>query len=336
MILITGGTGFIGGFLMQQLLASGKKIRAIKRKSSVIPKAFEDIETIEWVEADLIDYFSLEDAFQNITEVYHCAAIVSFDASDKKQINQVNVDGTTHIVNLCLANQARLVYVSSVAALGSNEEPDQLISEKTAWIWDKNKGPYSISKYEAEREVWRGIAEGLDAVIVNPSIVIGPFDDKTESGKLFTLIEKGFKFYPKGTAGFVNVRDVAKIMVLLMERRDITGESFILNASNSSYHTLFSKYAALIGQEAPNIPISKRVMGIAWRFVAIGKALGIGKGALTKEIAQSSNKSTLYSNQKLVDTLHFSFTSLEDTLNDIVSHNSFTKNTKLTSETINY
>lgn len=318
MILITGGTGFIGSSLIKQLLAYGKSVRAIKRHNSIIPKNLRNNSKIEWVEADLSDYFSLQNAFKGIKEVYHCAALVSYDPADKKQLFKTNVEGTTHIVNLCQDYQVRLLYVSSVAALGDNER-NKVITERTHWVWNKTKSRYSISKYEAEREVWRGIAEGLNAVIINPSIVIGPSKGESESGRIFELLEKGLNFYPTGSAGFIDVDDVVKIMITLMKKVDIIGESFILNAINISYRELFAEYSILIGKKPPKHSANQGLMELAWRFVAVFKLFGIKRFGLTKEIALASIKKNVYSNQRIVETLDYSFKALDKSLKEIHS-----------------
>lgn len=318
MILITGGTGFIGSYLIKQLLSSEKPIRAIKRVHSIIPDFLKDNSQIEWVDADVLDYFALEEAFKDVSEVYHCAAMVSYASEDKKQLMKVNVEGTTHIVNLCLDKQVKLVYVSSVAALGSNVK-GKPVTENTPWVWSKHKSNYSISKYEGEREVWRGIAEGLRAVIVNPSVVIGVSHGRSESNKIFELLEKGINFYPPGSAGFINVEDVAKIMTQLMARSDVFGDAYLLNESNISYKDLFLKYAFLTGKPAPKHVADKGLMGIAWRIATVLRAFGIKRFGLTKEIAQASVKKNLYSNQKIVETLNYSFKPLDESLEEIHS-----------------
>lgn len=316
MILVTGGTGFIGSYLIKQLLSSGKSIRAIKRHDSIVPEFLQAYSQIEWVEADLLDYFSLLEAFKGISEVYHCAALVSYLSEDKKRIMQVNVEGTTHIVNLCLDCKAKLVYVSSVAALGDNEKGRD-IDEKSYWIWNKHKSRYSISKYEAEREVWRGIAEGLSAIIVNPSVVIGVSNGESESGRIFELLEKGLNFYPSGSAGFVSVNDVAAIMVELMSRTNALGNSFILNERNISYKDLFTKYSSLTGNPPPRYSINEGLMGVAWRIVSLLRGFGIRRFGLTKEIALASLKKNTYSNKKITHSLSYAFKPLEKSLEEI-------------------
>lgn len=318
MILVTGGTGFIGSYLIKQLLLSGKSIRAIKRHDSIIPAFLQTYSQIEWVEADLLDYFSLLEAFKGVSEVYHCAALVSYLSEDKKKIMKVNVEGTIHIVNLCLDCKVKLIYVSSVAALGDNEKGRD-INEKSYWVWNKHKSRYSISKYEAEREVWRGIAEGLSAIIVNPSVVIGVSNGKSESGRIFELLEKGLNFYPCGSAGFVNVNDVATIMVELMSRPDALGNAYILNERNISYKELFTRYSILTGNPPPKYRIDKSLMGFAWRIVSLFRAFGIKRFGLTKEVALASIKKNTYSNQKIIKTLNYSFKPLEKSLEEIHS-----------------
>lgn len=318
MILVTGGTGFIGSTLIQHLIASGKSVRALKRLHSTIPTILQHQDTIEWVDGDLLDYFSLKDAFKGITQVYHCGAKVSYVSSDKKQLMRVNIEGTTHIVNLCLANACRLVHVSSIAALGDDEK-GKTITEKTPWVWNKEKSNYSISKYEAEREVWRGISEGLDAVIVNPSVVIGASLEQSESGKIFELLEKGLSFYPAGGTGFVDVEDVVTIMIKLMNDRNLSGEGFIINTENLSYQELFSRYAQVSQKKAPAHLANKTVLGIAWRLLYLTRLFGIKSIGITKEMAQASSKKSSYSNKKILDTLQYSFKPLQESFQEIHS-----------------
>ncbi len=313
MILVTGGTGFIGATLIEQLLAAGHSVRAIKREFSNIPISLKNNSQLTWMEADLYNFFTLKDAFVGITKVYHCAALVSYDPKDQKVVMKTNAEGTAHIVNLCLENNVRLIHLSSVAALGEadNDEP---ISEKTGWEWNKKKSGYSISKYEAEREVWRGMAEGLDAVIVNPSVVIGAPRNNPKSGRIFKLIDKGLKFYPPGSIGIVDVEDVAKIMIMLMERTDISNENFILSAENVTYKALFAEYSALCGRNTPAIPAKKWLLSIAWRLHRLKSAIGLHNSGLTKEIARASLKRNKYTNDKIVKTLTFSFIPIKQSL----------------------
>lgn len=315
MILVTGGTGFIGSLVIKKLLETGKSVLAIKRKSSKIPQKLLYKPNLFWFDADITDYFSLEDVFTNVTQVYHCAGMVSFDPADRDQLMKVNVEGTTHIVNLCLDKKARLIHVSSVAALGDGKD-SAFITEKSKWEWSSRQSAYSVSKFEAEREVWRGTAEGLDAVIVNPTVVIGG-EDNTNASKLFSLVEKGLKYYPTGSTGFVDVEDVANIMIQLMESPQITDTNFVINHVNLSYQELFNQYAALINKTPPSTPTNRYLLSFAWRAQRVLSKLGLSKATLTKDVVRSSLKKNKYSNEKITTTLNYIFKPLEISLQEI-------------------
>ena len=197
MILVTGGTGFLGSELIKQLTDSGLAVRALKRKTSSIPSIIDNNPLIDWFEADINEPATLEDAFVGITKVFHCAAFVSFNPKDKKQLFHVNIEGTSNLVNLCIENDCRLLHVSSVAALGNAKKGKQ-ITEQDFWEYDAKAHAYGLSKYEGEMEVWRGITEGLDAVIVNPSVIIGKNAGFEGSGAIFKLVKGGFPFYTDG------------------------------------------------------------------------------------------------------------------------------------------
>jgi len=258
MILITGATGLVGSHLAFELIRSGHAVRALRRPDSrfeMIKKVFslysdnpeELFSKIEWVDGDILDIFSLEDAMEGAEEVYHCAALVSFLPEDKKRLIRINTEGTANVVNAALEKKIRkLCHVSSIAALGRPEHQSDLIDENLVWKPSKHNSAYAISKYGAEREVWRGTAEGLDAVIVNPSIVLGLAGPGMGSSRIFNTVRDGLKFYPPGKNGFVDVRDVARAMILLMES-DIRNERFILNAENLEYKKLLGMMAVARG-----------------------------------------------------------------------------------------
>jgi dihydroflavonol-4-reductase len=237
MILVTGATGFLGSEVAKQLVAQGNRIRCIKRGTSKIPLVLSALQgSIEWVEADLLDIFTLENALEDITQVYNCAAWVSLKQADKEPMIYTNVTGTANLVNLCAKNNIRVVHVSSVGAIG-DAKPGELITENHHLDQAIETDGYAISKLESEMEIWRGIAEGLDAVIVNPSIIIGPHAGVNGSGALFEIVRKGFKFYTTGSGGFVDVEDVAKCMIALMST-SISGERYIISAENHNYKEL--------------------------------------------------------------------------------------------------
>ncbi|MCL6524370.1 MAG: NAD-dependent epimerase/dehydratase family protein [Thermoflavifilum sp.] len=262
-ILVTGATGLLGSHLIRHLVAQGLSVKAIYRAQ--IPDFPEEIQDkVEWVKADLLDLAAMREALQDVHQVYHCAGKVSFSRKARRELMQVNVDGTRQLVDLCLDMQVkRLVHVSSVAALGRGEG-EQHITEQSLPEDRKFHSAYALSKYLGEMEVWRGMAEGLQVVVVYPTIILGPGHWHTGSPALFQKIYAGFPFYSTGVNGFVDVRDVAKAMHLLM-CANINGERFILNGDNWSYRQLFTTIAQYFHQPPPRFP-ANQWMGecVAW------------------------------------------------------------------------
>jgi nucleoside-diphosphate-sugar epimerase len=229
MILITGATGLVGSHLTFDLVSKGWQVMALKRPDSDLTmirnvfRLYSDepevlFSRINWVEGDLMDVYLLEDSLQEGDDVYHCAALVSFLPGDRKKLMRVNTEGTANLVNAALEKKVRkLCYVSSIAALGRPEHQDDVIDERLVWKTSRNNSNYAVSKYGGEREVWRGIAEGLNSVIVNPGIILGVAGPTQGSSRIFNVVWEGLKFYPTGKNGFVDVRDVARAMLQLME-----------------------------------------------------------------------------------------------------------------------
>jgi len=322
MIVVTGGTGFVGAHLLYDLCQNHSHIRAIKRQDSDIEqvkKTFayysEDAETlfqkIEWIDSDVSDYLSLEKAFEGANQIYHAAAIVSFRENDRQKMIEINVQGTANVVNAALYRKVKkLCYVSSIAALGRGES-NQLVTEETPWKDSDKSSPYSISKYKAELEVWRGIEEGLSAVIVNPSIILGPAKWNNGSALLFSTIWKGIKFYTAGVNGFVYVRDVSRAMIELMES-DISAQRFTLNAENVNYQTLFNLMAQELGKPKPTIAVKSWMIELSWRLLKFVSVFTGKDPLITKATARSSVQISRYSNQKVKETIGFEFTSLEE------------------------
>ena len=268
---------------------------------------------IEFVYGDLTDYDILEEAMKDVDEVYHCAAVVSFDPSDKKSIMTINVEGTKNMVNAALyCRVKKFCHVSSIAALGRALEGEP-IDEESPWTQSKNNSVYSISKHEAEMEVWRGIAEGLNATIVNPSLILGAGRWNTSSCELFATIAKGFPFYTEGVNGFVDVKDVVRAMIILMENNKF-GQRYCLNGALISYKELFSLMADNFKVKAPHIKVGKTLSEIAWRiFWFFGKLQG-KKPLITKETARTATRIYSYSSNKIIKDLNFKFTPIDESI----------------------
>lgn len=327
MILVTGGTGLVGSHLLYELVQQNEPVRAIIRnrnKIDQVKKVFAYysndseslIQKINWVDGDLLDIYSLNNAFKDIKKVYHCAAIVSFDGKNKTQMIEANVQGTENVVNLCLANQIeKLCHVSSIASLGGAVN-GEIINEDSKWTSSKNHSAYSASKFKSEMEVWRGIQEGLNAVIVNPSVIMGPGFWKSGSGSLFAKAANGMKYFTSGATGFVDVRDVSSAMISLM-KGEISAERFILNAENISYKDLFEKIAEVMNVPKPKKEASINLLKLAVLIDSVAGVLKIKKREITKEIIRSSTSISKYSNEKIKKTIGIDFIPIEKSIGDI-------------------
>ncbi|MCK4663440.1 MAG: NAD-dependent epimerase/dehydratase family protein [Bacteroidales bacterium] len=327
MILVTGGTGLLGSHLLFDLTNAGKKVKAIKRTGSQIHNVYKTfrfytktpeklLDNIEWTTADLLDYQSLEKAFENVKQVYHCAGLVSFEKSKNKLILKNNIEGTTNIVNISLEKKIdKFCHVSSIATFGAPNE-DNLINEQSQWNDNENHSFYSISKYKAEMEVWRGIAEGLNAVIINPSVILGPGDWKKGTTQLFPLIWKGNKYCTNGVNGFIDVRDVCEIMINLMNGK-IRSERFIVSSENLSYKQLLSYIAESLGKKIPNISISKLVFDIVYKYNSLLSKISGKEPVITNDTARISFQKSYYSNQKIIDAINVDFIPIKESINQI-------------------
>ena len=231
-------------------------------------------------------------------QVFHCAAMVSFDPEKKEEMMHLNEEGTANVVNICLDKKIdKLVYLSSVAAIGRKGNEEE-ITEENDWENSEHNSNYAKSKYAAEMQVWRGIAEGLNAVIVNPSIVLGEGDWEKGSCALFKTVYNEFPFYTNGITGFVDVKDVVKIMMMLMES-DVSEERFILSENNYAYKTIFEKMALVMQKKPPTKEAKKWMIALVWRYYKL-KSFFTGKPqTITKETALSAQSISNYSTKKL-------------------------------------
>lgn len=324
MVLVTGGTGLVGSHLLYFLVSEGKKVRAIHRKNSDVKKVekifsyFSDVpeelySRIEWQEADITDIPALTDAFSGITEVYHAAAYISFDPRNYEKLEKANIEGTANVVNLSLDFKIRkLCHISSVATLGKNES-SRPINEESNWNPHADNSVYSITKYGAEIEVWRGMQEGLNAVILNPGVILGSGFWGSGTGAFFSKIHHGMPFYTTGKMGFVDVYDVAKIAVILMEQ-PIREERFVVVAENKSYAYILKTVANSLGKRQPYIKMKPWMLEIAWRLDKLKSILTGSKQSLFKSTAASAARENIFDNSKLKKTLNYTFIPVEETI----------------------
>jgi len=318
-VLVTGGTGFLGSILINQLIAAGYQVRATKRETSAIPRALKGVSGLEWVSADINDFFALSDAFEGVTQVYHCAAVISYHAADRKRMHVVNVEGTAHVIALARERGARLLHVSSIAAVGRGKNGRE-ITEEDLWEYDRDQSGYAVAKYEAEMEVWRGVAEGLNAVIVNPALIIGATaapEGIGSSGSIFARLHDGLNFYTAGSVGLIDVEDVAKAMVLLMENKSISGQRFLLSNENMSYQELMRRCSAYLGRPAPKFKATGFMLGMAWRAAKVLSLFSGKRPLLTRETAHAANQQMRFANKKIMDATGITFKPIDETLREI-------------------
>ncbi len=327
MILVTGATGLVGAHLLFSLVSQGKQVRALKRKGSDTEKTksifavysnhyLSLFNQIEWVEGDVRDVFSLVDALKDVNQVYHCSALVSFRASDKQLLHETNVEGTRNLVDAALESKVdKFCMISSIGALGTPEQGDTVVTENTPWSPEDKHSNYSLSKFHSELEVWRGVAEGLNAVILNPSIILGAgFWDKGSS-LLFNTVANGISYYTKGITGYVDVQDVAKAAIALMES-DISGERFIISAENCSYEYIFKTIAKYLDRKPPHKYATPQMTNMAWRLAAVQRLWG-KEPNFTRETARSAHSIHHYDNQKIKDAIGFQFKPIEQSIKEI-------------------
>ncbi|HFA51872.1 MAG TPA: NAD-dependent epimerase/dehydratase family protein [Bacteroidetes bacterium] len=314
--LITGATGFIGAYLLHYLVQKGEKnIRALKRPGSPMDLVEGIKNQVEWVNGDILDLPSLEGAMEGTGRVYHCAAIVSFNHADISKMIKTNQEGTANVVNLALESSIeKLLHVSSIAAIGRKKN-EKKVNEKTKWQSDKWNSPYAVSKHLAEMEVWRGIAEGLSAVIVNPANVLGSgfWQGRTSTGQLFYKIWKGMPFYPRGSTGFVDVRDVARFMAELMES-DIINERFIISGENLPFRTILNEIADSLNVKKPHIEVTPFIRETAWRAAWVFSKITGKTPFITKQTARASARTFFYENKKSLEAFPFGYTPIRQTI----------------------
>jgi len=316
MIIITGAAGFLGSELALQLATKGQELCCLKRDFNEVPAfliPFND--TITWFDVDMVDHSALEATFKGATQVYHCAALVSFREKHRAAMISNNVQVTINVVALCKQMGARLVHVSSVAAIGLAKQ-GELITEDLQLDLNKPHDGYAISKFKSEAEVWKGIDDGLDAVVVNPSVMIGKSIGKKGSGEIFETMRKGMPFYTLGSVGFVDVEDVAKCMILLMHST-ISAQRFILNADNIDYKDFGARVSRAFNKPAPKIPVMPWLLELAWRGASIW-SFATGKApAIDKATAKNISTHYRYDNSKIRRTVAVDFKPLSQTITEI-------------------
>jgi len=329
MIIVTGATGLVGSHLLVQLLQENEEVKALFRSEKQIEKTknvfsfhnqLELFDKINWVKGDITDIPSLEIAFENITHVYHCAALISFDPNDEEELRKINIEGTANVVNCCIDfGIKKLCHVSSIAALGNPKEHEITITEETEWNPEELHSDYAISKYGAEMEVFRGHQEGLEIVIVNPGVIFGFGFPKKGSDVIIQSVRKGMAFYTNGSVGIVFVEDVIKCMMQLM-KSNINGERFTLVGENIEVKKLLKFIATELNLKSPSIKATKLMTAIAWRLDWLISKIANRKRKITRNTAAASHDTSIYDASKIKSYFEFEFQEKEDYLKTILKH----------------
>lgn len=323
MILVTGGTGLVGSHLIFELLKAGNTVRAIHRKNSdlqsvkkifsyYIPSEESEylLNSIHWMEADLNDVFALSEAFKDITTVYHCAALISFDPADEKELRKINIEGTANIANLCISSKIKkLCHVSSISTMDLSPGEGE-ITENFTWFPENNHSEYAISKHGAEIEVWRASQEGVPVVILNPGIIIGPGFWDSGSGLLFKRINSGLNYHFPKTSGFVGVQDVVRAAISAMES-DTEDEQFIVVSENLDFKEVLKMVAESLNKPAPKKALKPWMVKIAWFYQIMASAIFGSKRQLTRKDSKALFEHTYYNNEKIKSDLNFEFTPIK-------------------------
>lgn len=318
-ILVTGANGLVGSAVVKRLLSNGYQIYALCRTTADLSLLADVRERITLVEGDIMDVLGLRKALKDVDIVIHTAALVSFNPKDRQWMYQINVEGTTNIVNACLeAGIKQLLFVSSIAALGRPTNPNLLkqittIDESQKWEESSLNSHYAKSKYLAECEVWRGRAEGLNVAIVNPSVILGEGDWSRSSTQLFKYVYDENRFYTLGSLNYVDIEDLTEVIFQLIKNQ-ISGERFIVNAGTITYKEFFEKVAVAFHKKPPSMLIKPWMTEVLWRIEALRSKLSGSSPLITKETAKSARTHFHYVNKKVEGKLNISFKPIDETI----------------------
>ena len=324
MILVTGSSGLLGSHILYDLASKGKKIKALIRNlesKTEILQTFslytsspeQLMQQVEFAIGDVLDVFSLLDALEGVDQVYHCAAMVSFSPRAADRMLKTNIEGTANVVNSCLEKKIqKLCHVSSVAALGKALD-NEAVTEETFWKNSSENSVYSISKYSSEREVWRGVQEGLNAIVVNPTVILGPGNWAKGSSNLFRSAKNGMMFYTNGITGFVDVRDVASCMIKLMES-NFVNERFIITSENIAYREFFNWANRAFNKSEPSIYAYPFLSNLVWRLEKIKCFFTQTEPLITKETTRAAHQQNYFSNHKIIDAIQHEFIPIKESI----------------------
>jgi len=314
MILVTGSNGLLGSFVCHELVSRGYQVKALVRKDSNTDLLKTILDRIEVHHGEINDVGSLVDAMVGVQYIIHTAALISFWPKMKGLMYQTNVEGTRNLVDVAIeSNIKKFIHISSIAAIG-RKPLDTVISEKNTWEDSSHNSNYAVTKHQSELEVSRAVEEGLNAVILNPSIILGPGMQGSSSVQLFDYIQQENKFYTDGYLNYVDVRDVVKTILFFMDNEFKSGERYILNAGITTYKDFFMKIAKSINRKAPQIRARAWIRELVWRVYSIASFFTKKEPLITKETARVASHKIEYQSDKIKNTSSIQFRSLDDTI----------------------
>ena len=325
MNLVTGATGILGSHVLLRLLEEGQPVIACRQKNSDLKKVEklftwykkdELYKSIQWKELDINDLFSIEDALEGVHTVYHCAGFVSFNKKDREKLFKINDKGTANLVTACLEKKIdALCHVSSIGTINNSDARGPL-HEDVFWKKKGNESDYALSKYNAEREVWRAMEEGLNALVVNPGVILSPGFWNQSSSRLFTTCYKGNLFYTSGQTAYIAARDVARAMVQLTRQRQF-GNRYILTENNYSFKQVLDHVSTQLGKKKPMIKAGFYLLHAGRFFDYFFSKVTGREQVLTKFIIHSALNKQSYLNAKVCGKIDFKFTPVMDEITEI-------------------
>ena len=311
-VLVTGASGFLGKYIVDELLTAGFAVRALVRnpENIALPSA------VTVIKGDVLDIHSLEDAIEGAHYVVHAAAVVTYQKKRFPEMKEINAKGTANVVNICLDKKIeKLVFVSSIAAIGRTEE-QTLIIEQTKWKESPLNTTYAVSKRLADLEVWRGVEEGLNAVMVNPGVIIGAGNWSQGTPQLFSMIAKGMKFYNNGVNGYVGAKDVARAIRLLLEENTVSGDRFILVNKNLSQKELFTLMANALKVSPPTLRFPPVLAPLAGTAFDILSSVSGKEFLVSSETMRNAVRDFRYDGNKITHIGNFSYTPIETVIEE--------------------
>ena len=314
MIFLTGATGLVGSFICRKLIEEGCKVKAIKRPSASMALLNGIADQIEWAEADILDILSLNEALEGCTKIIHCAGMVSYHKQDADMLYKINTEGTANLVNAALNHSIkRFVQISSVAAIGRSAKLEE-IDENFKWSDSDEHTAYGTSKHQAELEVFRGGIEGMEIVILNPALVLGPGPPDRSSTQVFNYVMEERVFYTEGCMNYVDARDLASITFSAVQGKLKAGERYIISAGTTSYKKFFEQAAYTMQKKAPFIRVNSYLLHMAYFFELCSSRLRGKKPLITRETLKLSQQHLKFSNSKIKQALDYQFIPLEESI----------------------